>query len=121
MKYLLLIHHDEPAFEKLSEAERQPLYAEFRQLRQKLVSTGQFLDGSQLQPTSVATSIRLRDGKRLVTDGPFAETREQLGGFFLVEAKSREEAVDLAAQIPVARVGTIEVRELVERPAPAQA
>jgi hypothetical protein len=117
MKYVLLIHHDEQVWEKLSDAERQPLLAEFRELRLELTSTGHFLGGAPLQPTAVATTVRVRDGKRLVTDGPFAETREQLGGYFLVDARDRDEAVGIAARIPGARWGTVEVRELVERPA----
>lgn len=116
MKYVLLIHHDEHAWEKLSDAERQPLLAEFRALRLELASTGVFLGGAPLQPTSVATTVRMRDGKRLVTDGPFAETREQLGGYFLVNANDREDAVAIAARIPGARWGTVEVRQVVERP-----
>ena len=116
MRYVLLIHHDEPAWERLSETQRQSIYAEFRQLRQELLSSGQYLDGSQLQPTSVATSVRLRDGKRLVTDGPFAETREQLGGYFLIDAKDRDEALGIARRIPAVQWGTIEVRPVVERP-----
>jgi hypothetical protein len=114
MRYMLLIHHDEQTWEKKSDAERQPLLAEFRQLRQQLVSSGQYVDGAPLHPTSSATSVRVRDGKRLLTDGPFAETREQLGGYFLIEAKDRDEAIDVAARIPAARWGTIEVRQLVE-------
>jgi hypothetical protein len=119
MKYVLLIHHDEQAWDKLSEAERQPILSEYRQLRQQLLASGQYLDGAPLQPTWVATSVRVRNGKRLVTDGPFAETREQLGGFFLIDAKDLDEAVGIAARIPTARTGTIEVRPLVEVPVAA--
>ena len=121
MKYMLLIYHEEPAWNKVSEYERGQIYGEYRQLREDLISKGQYLDGSQLQPTAAATSIRVRDEKQLVTDGPFAETREQLGGFFLVEAKDLDEAISLAARIPSARMGTIEVRPLVEMSAPAAA
>jgi len=121
MKYILLIHHDEQAWDTLSDAERQPLLAEFRQLRQQLLSSGQYVDGAPLQPTSTATSVRLRSGKRLVTDGPFAETREQLGGYFLVDAKDRDEALGIAARIPAARWGTVEVRQIVDAPAPPHA
>src|SRR6266545_3706698 len=119
MKYMFLIHHDEQAWNKRSDSERQPILAEFRQLRQQLLSSGQYVDGSQLSPTASATSVRVRDGKPLVTDGPFAETREQLGGYFVVEAKDREEALAIAAKIPVARWGTIEVRQLLDVPEPA--
>jgi len=116
---MFLIHHDEQAWNKRSDSERQPILAEFRQLRQQLLSSGQYVDGSQLSPTASATSVRVRDGKPLVTDGPFAETREQLGGYFVVEAKDREEALAIAAKIPVARWGTIEVRQLLDVPEPA--
>jgi len=119
MKYMLLIHHDEQAWDKLGEAKRQLIFGEFRELRQQLLSRGQYLDSAPLQPTSVATSFRVRDGKRLVTDGPFAETREQLGGYFLVDVRDRDEAIAVAAQIPTARWGTIEVRQLVEAPVAA--
>jgi hypothetical protein len=119
MKYMLLIHHDEQAWEKLSDAQRQPIFGEYMQLTQELSSRGQYLGGAPLQSTSVATSVRLRHGKRLVTDGPFAETREQLGGYFLIDTKDRDEAIGIAARIPAARWGTIEVRELVEVPVAA--
>ncbi len=81
-------------------------------------STGQYQTGAPLQPTSTATSVRVRDGKRVVTDGPFAETREQLGGFYLVDAKDLDEAIALASRIPSARMGTIEVRPVLEIPVP---
>ena len=121
MKYMLLIYDQEQAWSKLSEDEKGKIYGEYRQLLDELKSKGQYLDGSQLHPTAAATSVRVRDGKQLVTDGPFAETREQLGGFFLVEAKDLDEAIALAARIPSARMGTIEVRPLVEMSAPAAA
>ena len=114
MKYMLLIHDDEKAWGKLSDAERQKIYAEYGAFSAELRAAGQYLAGSQLQPTSTATSVRLRDGKRLVTDGPFAETREQLGGYYLVEAKDLNEAIQVASKIPAARNGSIEVRPIVE-------
>jgi hypothetical protein len=114
MKYLLLIYHDEKSWSAISEAERQQIYLEYRKLRTELQSRGQFVTGSQLQPIATATSVRVRDGKELVTDGPFAETHEQLGGYFLVEAKDLDEATSIAALIPSARTGAIEVRPLVE-------
>jgi hypothetical protein len=114
MKYMLLIHDDEQAWGKLSEAERQKIYAEYGQFGQQVKAAGQYLAGAQLQPTSTATSVRVRDGKRLVTDGPFAETREQLGGYYLVDARNLDEAIGIAANIPSARLGTIEVRPVVE-------
>jgi hypothetical protein len=119
MKYLLLIYHNEQSWNEISEAERQAMYGEYRKLREELVSQGKYVDGSQLQATTTAASVRVRDGKELVTDGPFAETHEQLGGYFLVEAGSRDEAVGIAKQIPSARMGTIEVRALVESTAEA--
>ncbi len=121
MKYMLLIYHDEQGWGALSEAERQRIYADYRKLREELVSRGQFVTGSQLQPIATATSVRVRDGKELVTDGPFAETHEQLGGYFLIEAKNLDEATNIAARIPAAQTGTIEVRPLVETVAEASA
>ena len=114
MKYMLLIHDEEQAWGKLSEPERQKIYGEYGQFGQELKAGGHYLAGSQLQPTSTATSVRVRDGKLLVTDGPFAETREQLGGYYLVDAKNLDEAIGIAARIPSARMGTIEVRPVVE-------
>jgi hypothetical protein len=114
MKYMLLIHDDEKAWGTLSEAERQRIYGEYRQFGEHIKDAGHYLAGAQLQPTSMATSVRVRDGKRLVTDGPFAETREQLGGYYLVDAKDLDEAIGIAAKIPSASLGTIEVRPVVE-------
>lgn len=109
MKYLLLVYENEQA---LNQTEREQCYRESMQLVQQL--GGQCLDTAPLQPTSTATSVRVREGKRYVTDGPFAETREQLGGFYLVDAGNLDEALAIAARIPGARRGTIEVRPLVE-------
>lgn len=119
MKYMLLIHDDEKAWARIGEAERQRIMGEYRQFTEQVKTSGHYVGGSQLQATSAATSVRVRDGKRLVTDGPFAETSEQLGGYYLVEARDLDEAIALAARIPSARTGTIEVRPLVEVPAPA--
>jgi hypothetical protein len=113
MKYMLLIYHDE---RPLTEDERQDCYRESTQLAHDLKSNGQFLAANPLHPTSLATSVRVRDGKRLVTDGPFAETREQLGGYFLIDAKHLDEAIGVAERIPMARNGTVEVRPVVEFP-----
>jgi hypothetical protein len=121
MKYMLLIYNEEKAWSKFTEAQRQGFMAEFAQFTQQIKSAGQWLSSSQLQPTSAATSVRVRDGKRLVTDGPFAETREQLGGYYLIEAKDLDEAIAIAARIPSVSAGTVEVRPLVERPAQATA
>ena len=112
MKYMLLIYHDETEWDALTEAERQEIYGEYRQLIQELQSSGQYLAGDQLQGTNTA-AVRVRNGKQLVTDGPFAETREQLGGFFMIEVNSVDEANQIAARIPSARTGTIEVRPVV--------
>jgi hypothetical protein len=120
MKYMLLIHEAEKAFQALSEAERQAIYAEYRKFSEEIAASGHYVGGSELQPTSAATSVKIRNGKRLVTDGPFAETREQLGGYYLVEAKDLDEAIALAARIPSARTGTIEVRPLMPSMSPAE-
>ena len=114
MKYMLLIYHDETTWDSLTEAERQEIYRQYRELIEELTATGNYLIGDQLQPTTAANSVRVRERKHLVTDGPFAETREQLGGFFLIEAASRDEANAIAARIPSASTGTIEVRPVVE-------
>ena len=121
MKYMLLIYQDEPSWDEITETERQAIYLEYRKLRDELTSRGKFVTGSQLQPIATATTVRVRDGKELVTDGPFAETHEQLGGYFLVEAANLDEATAIAARIPSARMGTIEVRPLVETAAEASA
>ena len=111
MKYMLLIYSDEQAW---SEPERQDCYAESAEYAQKLNSTGHYLAAAPLHSISTAISVRVRDGKPIVTDGPFAETREQLGGYFLVEASSIDEAVTIAGHIPGARRGTVEVRPVLE-------
>jgi hypothetical protein len=111
MKYMLLIYLDEQA---LDEAEREQCYGEATQLAQQLDASGRYLAAAPLHPTATATSVRVRDGKRHVTDGPFAETREQLGGYFLIDARDLDEAIGIAARIPVARFGTIEVRPVIE-------
>ena len=116
MKYMLLIHDDEKAWAKLSDAERQKIYADYGAFSAELRASGQYLAGSQLQPTTTATSVRVRDGKRLVTDGPFAETREQLGGYYLVDAADLDEAIGIAERIPGARTGGIEVRPIMPTP-----
>jgi hypothetical protein len=113
MKYMLLIYLDEQA---LNETERQECYAESTQLAHQIHASGQYLAANPLHPTSMATSVRVRNGKRLVTDGPFAETREQLGGYFLIEANNLDEAIGIAARIPMARRGTVEVRPVIDMP-----
>ena len=121
MKYLLLIYDEEQNFAKMTEAELNQMNTEYIQFTQSIQGSGNYQAGEQLQPTSTATAVRMRDGKRLVTDGPFAETREQLGGFYMIDAKNLDEAIGIAARIPSARRGTIEVRPLVEFGAPATA
>jgi len=111
MKYMLLIYSDENVW---TDSEREKCYGESIELTQRLHADGKFLGASPLQNVATATSVRVRDGKRLVTDGPFAETREQLGGFFLIEAQNLDEAIDIAGRIPGARKGTVEVRPVVE-------
>jgi len=121
MKYMLLIYHAERAWDGLTEDERQKVYAEYGRFTQEIMASGNYLGGSELHPVSTATSVRVRDGKELATDGPFAETKEQLGGYYLIEAKDLDEAIGIAARIPSARIGTIEVRPLSESAAPASA
>jgi hypothetical protein len=111
VRYMLLIYGDENA---LDETERERCYQESAQLAHQLDAAGQFLATSPLHPTSTATSVRVREGKRLVTDGPFAETREQLGGYFLIEARDLDEAIAIAERIPMVRRGTVEVRPVIE-------
>jgi len=113
MKYMLLIYGTDHAWD---EAGRKECYEESTQLAYRLKAAGQYLAAAPLHPISTATSVRVREGKQLVTDGPFAETREQLGGYFLIEAKDLDEAIGIAAQIPGARVGTVEIRPVLEIP-----
>jgi hypothetical protein len=113
MKYMLLIYADENAW---TEPEREHCYDESIQLCHDLSSQGKFVSASPLQPVATATSVRVRDGRKLVTDGPFAETREQLGGYFMVNARDLDEAISIAARIPGARKGTVEIRPVVELP-----
>ncbi|MFA5985525.1 MAG: YciI family protein [Methylococcaceae bacterium] len=111
MKYMLLIYQDELA---LTDSERQACYLESTQLAHDLKAHGQYLAASPLQPTALATSVRVREGKQLITDGPFAETREQLGGYYLVDANNLDEAISIAARIPMAKKGTVEIRPVIE-------
>jgi hypothetical protein len=113
MKYMLLIYADEAVW---TESEREACYAESTRLSHELHANGRYLAANPLQPASTAASVRVRDGKRLVTDGPFAETHEQLGGYFLIDAKDRDEAIQIASRIPGARKGTVEVRPVLELP-----
>jgi hypothetical protein len=109
MLYMLLIYLDEQA---LNEDERERCYEESTQLAHQLHASGQYRAAAPLHPTSTATSVRVRNGKRLATDGPFAETREQLGGYYLIEAKDLNEAIQIGSRIPSVKTGTIEVRPI---------
>jgi hypothetical protein len=113
MKYLLLIYMSENA---MDETEREQCYKDSTRLAHDLETKGQYLSANPLQPVATATSVRVREGRRLVTDGPFAETREQLGGYFLIDAKDLDDAINVAARIPAARKGTVEVRPVIEIP-----
>lgn len=108
---MLLIYGDEQV---LSDPEREQCYGESTELAHQLNTAGQYLAAAPLHPTSTATSVRVREGKRLVTDGPFAETREQLGGYFLIDAVDLDEAIAIAGRIPMARLGTVEIRPVIE-------
>ena len=114
MLYMLLIYHDEQAWNRHTEAERQQIYGEYRELIQELQSSGKYLAGNQLQRATTASTVRVRDSKQVITDGPFAETKEQIGGFFLIDAKDLDEATAIAGRIPSARTGAIEVRPVAE-------
>ena len=111
MKYMLLVYMDEQA---MTDEERQQCYVESAQLTQDLNAKGQYVAAGPLHSVATATSVRMRDGRRVVTDGPFAETREQLGGYYVVEAQDLDEAMAIAERIPPARYGTIEIRPLLE-------
>lgn len=110
MQYLLLIYGAEKLWDGYSEAEKQTIYKGYKELIGELSNSGKFLGGHELQPIAMATTVRVRNGKKTITDGPFAETKEQLGGYFLVEAKDLDEALAMAERIPSATSGCIEVR-----------
>jgi hypothetical protein len=110
MQYLLLIYRNEAELGHMTAGDRKKMTAEYGVFTQSIIQSGHFKAGDGLQPTTTATSVRVRDGKILTTDGPFAETREQLGGYYLVEAKDLDTALGVAARIPGAKTGTIEVR-----------
>ena len=116
MKYLLLIYENEGIGATMSEAEQGQLYGEYMNYASSIKRSGNYLGGEALQPVATATTVRVRNGKTLSTDGPFAETREQLGGYFFVEAKDLDEAISLAARIPTSRTGSIEVRPIMPTP-----
>jgi hypothetical protein len=110
---MLLVYMNEQA---MSDAERQHCYADSARLTRELHAKGQYVAAAPLRPVATATSVRIRDGKPLITDGPFAETREQLGGFYIIEAKDLDEAIGVAGRIPPASKGTIEIRPVLDIP-----
>ena len=114
MKYILLVHHNEEVLGSLSKTDLQQMREESVRLANDINVSGHYLDAAPLEPVSTAVSLRMREGKRLVTDGPFAETREQLGGYFFIDAGDLDEALDIAARIPGARIGTVEIRPVME-------
>jgi hypothetical protein len=112
MQYLLMIYRSEAEAGKIDAAGPQKMTAEYGAFTQSIIQSGNFKAGDRLQPTTTATTVRIRDGKTMTTDGPFAETREQLGGYYLVEARDLDAALAIAARIPGARYGSIEVRPI---------
>src|ERR1700736_2559881 len=112
MQYLLMIYRSEAEAGKMDAAARQKMTAEYGAFTQSIIQSGNFKAGDALQPTTTATTVRVRDGKTLTTDGPFAETREQLGGYYMIEAKDLHAALAIAARIPGARFGSVEVRPI---------
>jgi hypothetical protein len=118
MKYILLIYENEQNLKNMPAPAMEAMLGEYRALSESITKSGHFLGGGQLHPTDRATSLRFRDGRLATVDGPFAETKEQLGGFYMVEAKDLDEAIAIGARIPSVRQGTIEVRPVVERPRP---
>ena len=118
MQYLLLIYENEKAWLDTSEEEQGKIFQEYMDYTNRIRKNGNYVAGEALQPVSTATTVRVKNGKTLTTDGPFAETREQLGGYYLVEAKDLDQAIALAAGIPGARTGSIEVRPIMPTPKP---
>jgi len=120
MQYLMLIYDSESTLEKMSPADQAKMYEEYGRFTNELKANGKHIASHQLKPVATATTVRVRDGKRVATDGPFAETKEQLGGFYLINANDLDEAIAIAAKIPSAKVGSIEVRPIVVREAAAK-
>ena len=112
MEYLLLIYSNEKSWETMPKAESEAIFGEYMAFTEDIRKKGNYKGGNPLQPTPTATTVRVRGGKTLTTDGPFAETKEQLGGYYLVEAKDLDEAIAIASRIPSARMGSIEVRPI---------
>jgi hypothetical protein len=116
MQYLLLIYDPEKHWQTMAEPQRNELFAGYMKFTQDIKTSGHYVGGNALQPTHTATTVRVRDGKTSTTDGPFAETREQLGGYYLIEAKDLDEATKIAARIPSSAFGSIEVRPIMQVP-----
>ena len=116
MKYMLLIYDREQDWNNLSEAGQGAIYGQYMKFGQEIKDNGNYIAGAQLHPIAAATSVRLRDDQQLVTDGPFAETHEQLGGYYLIEAKDLDEAITIAERVPPVKYGTIEIRPVLEIP-----
>jgi len=116
MKYLCLIYENERSWESFSKEQADAIMGEYFQFTDDIRKSGHYVGGEALQPTQTATTVRVRNGKVSTTDGPFAETKEQLGGFYMVEAKDLDEAIKLAAAIPASRTGSIEVRPIMPTP-----
>ncbi|HEX8953198.1 MAG TPA: YciI family protein [Polyangia bacterium] len=114
MQYMLLIYDNEKMWPAMDPKERNALMGEYHVFTEEVKQAGKLVAADALQPTTAATTVRVRDGKRLTTDGPFAETKEQLGGYYLIEAKDLDEAMAMAAKIPSARIGSIEIRPIMK-------
>ena len=114
MQYMCLIYDDEQVFQNLADDERNQVYGEYGAFTESIRESGNYVAGDALQPIATATTVRIRDGKTLVTDGPFAETKEQLGGYYLIEARDLNDAIQVASKIPSARFGSIEVRPIID-------
>lgn len=120
MQYLMLIYDAESSWAKMSSADQAKMYEEYGRFTNEIKASGKHVAGHQLKPVATATTVRVRDGKRVATDGPFAETKEQLGGFYLINANDLDEAIAIAGKIPSAKVGSIEVRPIVVHEAAAK-
>ena len=121
MEYLLLIYHSEAEGATMSPADLSAMYGEYFKFTEEIKKSDNYIGGNPLKPTTTATTVRVRDAKKVVTDGPFAETKEQLGGYYLIEAKDLDQAISIAARIPGARFGSIEVRPILPRTQSVQA
>ena len=119
MQYMLLIYGNEAAMKSATQADRDAMFGAYAEFTQRIIKSGNMKAGDALQPTAAATTVRVRDGKTLTTDGPFAETKEQLGGYYLIEAGNLDEALKIAARVPSARTGSIEVRPVMEMDMPS--